>query len=800
MLKNYFTIAWRNLITNKGFTLINVVGLALGIVACVFLLNYVSHELSYDQFHQNKNDIYRVTLDIIKNGKRETQSAKVSPAVASSFQKEIPGIESYTRMVILGPDGVLTYNEKYTGESDIFLADSSFFNVFSYQLLKGNKEAVFNDPFCIVITESTAHTLFKEEDPIGKSVVINAKNFDGTSLPFKVTGVMADFPENTHFKPGVLISYPTLFEFVGHRFDNSWQWNETYTYLRLQEHADPQNIESRFPDIVDQNNEQLPSQGLDWEYHLQPLTDIHLRSDIQHEVSQNGKASYVYFLAIVGLLALLIAYINYINLSTVKSMERAKEIGIRKISGAHRKQLIYQVFSEAILVNFFAFTFAFLLLKFLHPYLSNLFDIQVPITMQYQPEIWMGLVGFIIILIVASGFYQAFILSGYDPIRVLKGSFAKSKTGTLLRKSLVTVQFAIALVLIAVTFIANQQVSFMQQQSLGFDPEQILIIKSPKSYDYGYGTNFNGFREKVSTMAHVQHVSASNVVPGQEIYWYDDQVRMNGEETSGVFSMLAVDHNYFEQYDVPLMAGRFFNPTSNDQSNWIINESSLSLLGFEKPEDAVGQKLNNGQIIGVVQDFHHESLKKAISPILFNCGQVFNYYSVKVETNQLTNTLASIKASYEDLFPGSPYDYFFLDEFFNRQYIAELQFNTLFTMFSGLAIFIACLGVFGLSSYSTSQRTKEIGVRKVAGASIGSILILLSKDIFKLILISNLIGLPIAYMIMQNWLESYASRISITGWLLLVPAMLILLIGLATVSFQSIKTALTNPTKALRYE
>ncbi len=800
MLKNYLKIAWRNIVTNKVFSIINITGLALGLTASILILKHVSYELSFDQFHEHKDNIYRVNLNIYKNGKKETQSARVSPAVASSFQKELSGIENYTRMIVLGPDGVLTYEDQYTGESDIFLADSAFFNVFSYELIQGNKQEVFNEPFCIVITESTAKNLFDHEDPIGKNVVINAKNFDNTSIPFKVTGVIADFPENSHLKPGVLISYPTLFEFVGHRFDESWQWNETYTYFRLQENVNPETLEAQFPAIVHQFIEQLSSQNLDWVYRLQQITDIHLQSDLQHEISQNGKAIYVYFLGIVGILILLIGYVNFINLATVKSLERAKEMGVRKITGAQRKHLIFQVFSEALLVNVLAILLASLLLYSINPYVSGLFDIRLYFTTSYHPEIWIGFAVFIFLLIVLSGFYPAFVLSGYEPVKVIKGNFAKSASGLFLRKSLVTTQFAIALVLIAITMIAKKQVNFMQQQSLGFDPEQILVVKSPKAFDYGYGTNFTGFQEKVRTLAHVRNVAGSNVVPGQEIYWYDDNVTLNGEQTSGVFSMMAVAPDYFSQYDIPLISGRYFTNEPADQNNWIMNESAIHLLEFEYENDALGQKINNGHIIGVVKDFHHESLKTAIPPILFNCGQVFNYYTVKLETSQLTHTMEEIKAEYENLFPGSPYEYFFLDEFFNRQYKAEQQFNALFGLFSGLAIFIACLGVFGLSTYTTSQRTKEIGVRKITGASVSSIVILLSKDTIKLMLIACLLGLPIAYLVMQMWLENYATRIEIDGWLLLLPVMIIFIISLITVSFQSIKAALANPTKSLRYE
>ena len=798
MLRNYLTITFRNLLKNKVFSLINILGLAIGMAACLLILQYVSFELSYDQFHENTEDTYRVTLDIYKNGEREAQSARVAPAVATAFQNEFPAIDTYTRVVILGPDGVLTYEDQYTGEEGILLADSAFFDVFSFNLLHGNRQTAFNEPFCVVITENTARILFGEEDPMGKSVVINADNFDGTSLPFKVTGVIENFPENSHLQPGVLISYPTLFEFVGHQFDNSWNWNETYTYVRLNPNADPEALEAKFPEVVHQFNQQLAEDQLDWQYKLQPITDIHLYSDLQHEVSVNGNGFYVWFLAAVGILILLIAYINFVNLVTVKALQRAKEVGIRKVSGAYREQLIFQFFLESLLVNAIALFLGITLLQLATPFFSDLFDVQLSFITNSHPEMWIGFAIFMLLLVFGSGFYPAFVLSQYKPAKVLKGNFTQGKFGNTLRKSLVTGQFAIALVLIALTLTAGMQIRYMQQQSLGFRPEQVVVVKSPKAYDYGYGNNFSAFKNKVTSLAQVKSVSGSGAIPGQEIYWYNDRVTINGEETDGVFSTLPVAQNYFSQYNIPLMSGRLFTEPSREK--WMINETAMRLLGFEDAGQAVGQQLNDGEILGVVQDFHHESLKTAIAPMLFFCGQAFNYYTIKIETTQIPNTLAEIEAAYVELFPGSPYEYFFLDEFFNRQYKAEQQFNTLFSLFSALAIFIACLGLFALSSYAATQRTKEIGIRKVLGASVQSIVTLLSKDFIKLVFIASVLALPIAYWVMQKWLDNYAFRIDIGWWLLAAPVVLVLLLALITVSVQTIRTALTNPAKSLRYE
>jgi putative ABC transport system permease protein len=800
MIRNYIYTAVRNIWKDKTSSLINIVGLAISIAVCVLILQFSSFELSYDQFHHRASDVYRVFLDIYKNGGREAQSARVSPGVAAVFQDRFPAIDAYTRMVILGPDGVLTYKDRFSGESDILLADSSFFDVFSFNLVRGNQQTAFSEPFCVVITENTARTIFGSEDPIGKSVVINAKNFDGTSLPFKVTGVIENFPANTHLHPGVLISYPTLFEFVGHRFDDSWSWNETYTYFRLRPNTSPLDLEASFPKVVRQFNPQLQNQQLDWIYKLQPVTDIHLHSDLQHEVSVNGKAMYVYLLLTVGVVIILLAYINYINLVIVKAMQRAKEVGVRKVSGAYRTQIITQFFVESLLVNGIALMLAVIFSSLARPLIVNLFGITFSDTVFSHPPTWIGFSTLLLAVICGSGFYPALVLSGYKPIMALKGGYASGKSAETIRKLFVTGQFAIAMILIALTLATIVQVRFMQQQSLGFNPQQVMVIKAPKAHDYGYGSNFSGFQNKISQLAHVSSVSGSNVVPGQEIYWYDDQVTINGKETSGVFSMLAVSQNYFSHYGIPLIAGRLFTEIAEDQNRWIINESALPLLGFEHAEQALGQQLNNKEIIGVVKDFHHQSLKTAIAPILFTAGNAFNYYTVRLETDDLAGTVADIKEAYTKLFPGSPYEYFFLDEFLNIQYRAELLFNFLFGLFSGLAIFVACMGLFGLSSYLTLKRSKEIGIRKVMGASVASLVGLLTRDFTKLMVIAGIVATPIAYVIIERWVQNYAFRVEVTWWLLVAPVIVTLILALAVISLQTIRTALINPTLCLRHE
>lgn len=800
MIKNYLTIVLRNLQASKTFSIINIVGLAVGIGAALLLFQYAAFEFSYDQFHQRAGDLYRISLDIRKNNSVEAQSARVSPAVASAFQKDIPAIETFTRMVILGPDGVLTHDDHFTSESNIVLADSSFFDVFSFPLLQGNARTALTEPFCVVITENTARSLFGSENPLDKIITINAKNFDGTSVPFKVTGVMENLPDNTHMNAGVLISYPTLFEFVGHRFDDSWSWNETYTYFMLHPDTDPQRLEAQFASIVHRFNPQLAEQHLDWQYHLQSVPSIHLHSDLQHEMSANGRANYVYMLLAVALVILVIAYVNYVNLVTVKAMQRAKEVGIRKVSGAMRKQLISQFVLESLCINVIAVMLAVVFTDVVKPPLIAAFGVTFSHSLLTQPDVWLSFLALVILLAASAALYPALVLSRAKPIDALKGAFNKGQTGNTTRKLLVTGQFATAMILIALTLAAAMQVRHMRQQSLGFTASQVVVVKAPKAFDYGYGRNFTGFQHKLAALAHVSDVSAANAMPGHEIYWYDDQVTLNGEATSGVFSMLVVAPNYFTHFSIDLVAGRHFADDERDQDKWIINESAMRLLGFENPELALGQKLNDREIIGVAKDFHHESLKTAIAPMLFNAGRDFNYYSVKLATNNIAGALTELQSAYTQLFPGSPYEYFFLDEFFDRQYKAESQFNNLFGLFSGLGIVVACLGLFGLSSYMTVRRAKEIGIRKVMGASVANMVVLLSRDFLKLVLAAGIIAAPLSWYIIQQWLQGYATRIGMSWWLLLAPLALTLTLALLTVSFQTLKTALVNPSRCLRYE
>lgn len=805
MLRNYLKISLRTLWKSKLFSFITILGLALGMAAGWMIFRYVTYELSYDRFHHSAEDTYRVYQRIYKNGELDAQTARVAPAVASAFQENFSSIENYTRMVILGPDGVLTYRDRYSSEKEIYLADTAFFSIFSFPLLLGNPQTALLEPFNVIISESSAEKLFGQENPLGKTITIDAENFDGQSPEFKITGVMADMPENTHLQIGILVSYPTLFEFVGHQFDNSWEWNNTYTYLQLAKNTDPSTLEREFLPIVQKFNEkQFVEANIDWQFGLQSLPSIHLHSDLQHEVSVNGSAQYAYLLASLALLILLIAYINFINLTTVKALRRAREVGIRKVAGAQRSQLIRQFFLETLLINLIAVLLAALIINLAFPTVADRFGVNTDTIISIPLSFLIGVAIWMLALVIGSGFYPAFVLSGYQPKKVLKGQFSRSAPGASLRKVLVVGQFALAFVFITLTLVASQQIHFMQQQDLGFNPKQVVVLKAPKSIDYGYGYNnkFPRFQQTISSLPDVLNVSGSATVPGQDIFWYDDQIRVQDQETSGVFSILHVAPSYFQQYDIELIAGRTFDEPS--RTKWIINESAVKLLGFDEAEMAIGQTIQRngeaGEIIGVVRDFHYQSLKKAIEPILFWASHSLNYYTVEVKTSSLTQTLEKLQENYHLLFPGSPFEYFFLDEFFNRQYQAEQQFNALFRLFSGLAVVIACLGLLALSSFNLTQRTKEIGIRKVLGASVNSLILLLSTDYFKLIGIALVIAIPVANYFATEWLSNFAYAIKISLGLLLLPGVIVLALTLLTISSQTLTAARRNPVNSLREE
>lgn len=824
MLENYLYTALRNLRKNKFYSLINILGLAVGMTGFVLIAQYVFFETSYDRFHAHNNQIYRVQLNQYQNGELTLASAENYPGAGPALVEELPEVVEYTRLYNMGYKNnvVISYEEASGGpvqfKIDKFLyADSSFFSLFSFPLLQGDPNRALAEPFTAVISESYAKKFFGDEDPIGKTLRLQDDDFNDERC--KVTGVFQDVPQNSHLKFEVLFSFRTLYnrgDYARERYDLTWDRKDFYTYIRVQEGTSPETLAAKFPAIIDQYSPGLAEKQRKDEFLLQPLKDIHLYSDLAEEAEANGNGQVVYFLLIIAVFILIIAWINYINLSTARAMERGREVGVRKALGAFRRQLVKQFLFESMLVNLLAIFSASLLISLLLPVFKDLTGLQVSVAAFWgQAWLWGLLAGLFLAGTLLSGIYPALILASFRPTRVLKGTLRSSKHGTRLRQALVVVQFAAAIVLVVGTAIVYQQMQYMLQQDLGFNMEQTLVLERPsiRSEDWGvYEQGVNQFKTELLRSSAIEQVSGIDFVPGNaRKFKFNFRQYGAAPETARSIRVNGVDFDFFDMFEMDMLAGRSFSETH--ATDWdtavVVTESVIRVLGFDSPKDAVGETVTinwGGQeaaknIVGVVNDYHQASLREAVEPIVFlPSGFATEYYTIKTSTQNLPQTIAYVEDIWKAVFPGNPFSYFFLDEYFNRQYQNEQRFSKLIQIFAVLALFIGGLGLLGLSAFTAQQRTKEIGIRKVLGASVGSVILLLSRDFTKLVIIAIGLAIPLSYLAMNQWLNAYASRIQPGAGIFITAGLLTLLVAGMTVSWQSIKAALANPIDSLRNE
>jgi putative ABC transport system permease protein len=803
MLKSYFKTALRSLLKHKAFSFINIFGLAIGMAAFLLILQYVTFELSYDQFHEKKDRIFRLQQDRYDKGQLSTQWAAGAAGIGTAIKEAFPEVETYAKL--RGNGGVISYGEKKFREEKIYFANNDFFSVFSYPLVKGNPAKLLTEPFQAVITQSTAKKYFGNEDPIGKRISYNKRE------DYLITGLVEDMPENTHLKFTILFSFPTFVKFAGPEAETTFDWDGFYTYVLLKPGVNPKTVEAKIPDMLEKKIGEINRErNHKVVYHLQPVTDIHLYSSYMIEAEANGNGESVYFLLIIAFFIIIIAWINYINLSTAKALDRAKEVGIRKVMGSYRQQLVGQFMFESVLVNLFAMLLALGLVVICLPMFNWLTDRQMGFSLLTKPNFWLALIGLFAIGSLLSGLYPAFVLSSFQPIAVLKGRLSKTTHGAFLRQSLVVGQFAASVALMVGTFCVFRQINYMQGQELGVQINQTLVLRGPNVTDSTYSDKLNSFKNELLRYPGIKKVAASTEVPGQKVGWNAGGIKLvgSGPGEANQYRVIGIDYDFLDSYGLKVIAGRNFSKElSTDPKAVLMNEAAAKLMGFAKPEDALNKQIDFwGEIytiVGVVANHHQESLREDYDVHIFRLiPDSQNYYSLKLEAgsenlNQLINTAHT---RWGQFFPGNPFEYFFLDEHFDKQYKSDKQFGQVFGVFAVLAIFVACLGLFGLASFVTTQRTKEIGIRKVLGASISSILMLLSKDFVKLVLIAFLIASPITYYLLKQWLENYAFQASISPWMFILPGLLILLIALLTVSTQTVKAATDNPVKSLRSE
>jgi putative ABC transport system permease protein len=800
MFRNYLKLTIRYLILNKGYFIINLLGLIIGITAFTLIVLWIKTETSYDKFHKYGKDIYRVDYLLYEEGVLEQHSASGSHGIGREIKNAFPEVLDYTRFY--HTESLVKYGDETFKERDVLYTQSSFFNLFSFPLVMGKADSNLLALNHAVITEETARKYFGDENPMGKLITI-----DGAT-DYEITGIVKSIPRNSHFKFDILLSYDNLIQ-SSIRWDNSWVSERVYSFILLAPGADVEELQAKLPQIPEAFiGESMKKAFYLLEYKLVNLIDIHLHSSLSNELEVNGNYRNVYSLGIIAFLVLLIAFINYLNLATSRSVEKAHEVGIRKASGASRKDLILQFLTESVLLNLIALIVSFSLVFLLFPFFKQV--MQSPLQIDY---LTITLLFFILLVsgTLFTGFLSAIYISQFVPSLVLKGKIPTgSRWMVRLKSYLVVFQFTISIILIIGTITIYRQVNFMRHHELGFNPEGLIVLDGPRilkadSYE-SYMNSLESFKNDIRSLSMVRNITSSSSVPGTEIK--NSRVfgiPVEGRNTEKKIEIYYVDNQFFDAYGLTFVAGNNFGATIREESNSIIlNESALPYFGFAEVESTIGDILRSGQqmvtVKGIVNDFNQQSLKELPGPIGFINLPANTYYTVKAEMTDISKLISELEKIWNSHYPGNPFHYFFLDDFYNEQYRAEQRFSGLLLASSLLAIIIACLGLSGLSVYSISRRTREIGIRKANGADISQVMVLLNKDFVIWVVVAFVLACPVAWFAMNEWLRNFAYKTELSWWIFAFAGITAMIIALLTVSWQSWRAAARNPADTLRYE
>lgn len=810
MIRNYFKIAFRSLKKQSFFTMINTFGLAVGMAGSLLIGLYIYDELSYDKMFLDADRIYRVDMDI-KFGGAEIKSAEAAPPLAAALQRDFPEVENTVRFRNLGSN-LFRASDKTENikELSTTYVDSTFFSVFGLKLIDGNTKTALNEANALVMTRIAAENHFGSINVVGKSLLLNNKD------TYIVTGVMEDLPKNSFLK-----DYSIFMAMAGNvaSRENIWGNNNYYTFVKLLPETRMDHFQLQLDGLLDKyvlpwaqrtfpgmTAASFAASGNYIRYHTIPLTDIHLYSDNQHEMGEKGTIQNVYILSFIGFFLIFLACVNFMNLSTAHSLKRAKEVGIRKTLGSNRIQLIGQFLTESSLISFASMILAVIIAVIVLPFFNDLAGrtISIPFT---EPLFYITILLFTMLLGLFSGSYPAFVMSRFIPVETLNGNGFKSGSKWNMRSMLVVFQFGIAVFLIVGTLVIYQQLEFIQNKDLGYNKEQILVI----SDTYAAGQQVNAFKQDVLGLSAVKSATLSSFMPIPSLRSNSSFFREDAMSQEFAIQMQTwdVDHDYMETFGLELIAGRGFNNQSvADSTAIIINESTLKILGLSA-EEALGKRVTEGveletpvfyHIIGVIKDFHYESLRENIGPLGLFLNASTGSMAVKLKTDDFASAIASIEDLWNARASGQPFSYRFMDDAFDASYKEERRLGNIFIVFTCLSIFIACLGLFGLAAFNAQKRTKEIGVRKVLGASVSQITFGLTTDFLKLVAIATVIALPLGWYFMNLWLQDFSYRIKISWELLAFSAFLVIIIAILTVSYQSIKAAIANPVKSLRTE
>ncbi|NUO02558.1 MAG: ABC transporter permease [Saprospiraceae bacterium] len=813
MFKINLTLALRNLLKYKGFSFINLFGLSIGLSCCLLIGIYIANELSFDRYHAKAERIWRVSREFRnKDGTMQLHLGHLAPPFGPLLKNEFSVIEDATRM--LQTNASLRRGDQLFLEEEFFFAEPGTFRMFDIPLVQGSIASI-DEPYTVLLSERSAKKIFGDQDPVNQ--VLRANDL----LDLKVTGVYKDFPYNSHFHPDFLASFATMRDtniYGQQQLETNWGNNSFSTFLLLPEGYEGSKLEAQFPAFLDKvmasvysgNGMLKPSDMTS--LHLMPLTDIHLKSHLDSELEENGDLRRVYIFAAIALFVLLIACVNYMNLSTARSATRAKEIGIRKVVGAYRREIIGQFLSEAVLLSLSAVILACLLTFLMLPAVNKLLGQELTVSYGQAGTFALAAGALALATGLLAGAYPAFFLSGLRPLKIIRGGTGNEQSGSgiNLRKILVVSQFSISLILIIATLVVFTQLKFMQSKSLGLNKDQVVTL----NFYNPLASKYDAFYNELLSSSVIKNATRSSRLPSGRLLdsFGSAQLQMNGdtlEPTQVDLKMVTIDHRFFPLYDIGMAAGRNYQSDQgmDRRSSFILNEAAIRNLRIPSSEEAIGKRINYGnrdaQIVGVVKDFNFESLHQDILPMIFfvpSDSTFFNFISIKIDGARTTEALAHIQATWQKFLPEFPYDYSFLDEQYGQLYEAEQRQGRVFIAFALIAIVVACLGLFGLASFTVERRHKEIGIRKVLGASVTGITGLLAKDFLKLVLVAIVIASPVAYWVMGKWLADFAYRINISWWMFVLAGILALAIAFLTVSFQSVKAALMNPVRSLRSE
>jgi putative ABC transport system permease protein len=795
MIGPFYQIAVRVLLKRRLYSIINISGLVLGMTAFLLISVYVLHENSYDRFHQKRNQIFRLKLNSFSNGVLEEESAGVGAAVGPDLKAMFPEIQKYVRL--RRNQVMLSYGDKVFRETGVFFGSEDFFTMFSIPLLKGVDSLALREPWKIAVSESFGRKYFGEEDPIGKVFTNMGRD------KYEVTAVFKDIPENSHLKIDAVLSFSSLELIFGKERDpylTTWGWVGYPTYIELDPFTDLKVFDSKLKTAVKKKTEGAMS------FDLQPIQSIHLTSHFGSEITPNGDQEIVDILTLVAGLILIMAWINYISLTTARSLERAKEVGIRKVLGSTRAQLVAQFIFESLLYNVIAGTLTVALVKLILPEFAVLVGRDLNSINLWDFQDIKLVLFFFVTGAVSSGLYPALVISSYAPVHVVKGSFRASGNGHVLRKVLVVAQFATAVVLIGGSIIIKQQMQHMQKSPVGVDLDHVLVVEGPLVRDSLYDMRFRKLRDEVKRYPGVEFISSSSAVPGRPPRSGSGDVRLQRQaSTAGTsFNVFFVDNEFVETFELDVTVGRNFSPSFNDGMAIMLNETGMHALGITDPQKAIGEKVlvygDVVTVVGVIKDYHYRSLRERIEPAVYWYDErVSDFYSFRMNNAGLTSSLAgTIEKKFKEQFPGNQFIYFFLDDLHSQQYVAEQQFIKVFDLFSTIGMLIACMGLYGLSSYFILVRWKEIAIRKVLGASARQIVFMISREFVFVALIADVIALPFAWSLSKAWLSNYSSRIEPGFLFLLVPAIVVVILAVLTVSLQAIKAATRNPAVVIR--